>query len=98
MELFLVFFDPFVRIVSMAIQLYIWVVIARAVISWVNPDPYNPIVRFLYNVTEPVLYQIRRWVPVHFGGIDLTPLILIFGLYLVQMVLLNLLQYLNRLA
>ena len=82
----------------MAIQLYIWVVIARAIISWVNPDPYNPIVRFLHNATEPALYQIRRWIPSHFGGLDLTPLVLIFGLYLVEMVLWNLLQYLSRFA
>jgi YggT family protein len=56
------------------------IVIARAILSWVNPDPYNPIVRFLYNVTEPVLHRIRRAIPVDFGGIDFTPMILILAL------------------
>lgn len=52
-----------------------WIVVARAVLSWVNPDPYNPIVRFINSVTEPVLYQIRRRLPVSFGGLDLSPII-----------------------
>ncbi|WP_305043354.1 YggT family protein [Geoalkalibacter sp.] len=76
------------RIVNLAIQLYIYVVIARAIVSWVSPDPYNPIVRFLYNLTDPVLNRIRRVLPLQFGGLDLSPLALIFGLYLV-MTLLN---------
>ena len=59
---------------------YMLVVIARAILSWVNPDPYNPIVRFLYNVTEPVLYRIRRTIPLNMGGIDFTPMILILAL------------------
>ena len=95
MNAFLVIFEPLVKVLSMAIQLYIWIVVARAVISWVNPDPYNPIVRFLHNVTEPVLYRIRRLIPVHFGGIDLTPIILIFALYFLEGVLGNLLRYLK---
>jgi YggT family protein len=53
------------------------IVIARAILSWVSPDPYNPIVRFLYNVTEPVLYKIRRILPFDLGGIDISPMILI---------------------
>jgi YggT family protein len=59
---------------------YMLIVIARAILSWVSPDPYNPIVRFLYNVTEPVLYRIRKAIPVDFGGIDFTPMILILAL------------------
>jgi len=54
---------------------YMWIVIARAILSWVNPDPYNPIVRFLYNATEPVLYRIRRALPLFAGGIDFSPII-----------------------
>ena len=54
---------------------YMWIIIARAILSWVNPDPYNPIVRFLYNATEPVLYRIRRALPVFAGGIDFSPII-----------------------
>jgi len=51
------------KILGLALNIYMWIVIARAILSWVNPDPYNPIVRFLYNATEPVLYAIRRRMP-----------------------------------
>lgn len=62
---------------------YIWIVIARAVISWVNIDPYNPIVRFLMQVTDPVLYQIRKRLP-PMGGLDLSPMILILAIVFLQ--------------
>lgn len=62
------------QIVNIGLSIYFYIIIARAIISWVNPDPYNPIVRFLYQATEPVLYRIRRWVP-YLGGIDLSPII-----------------------
>lgn len=69
------------------LTLYMWIVIIAALLSWVNPDPRNPIVRFLYNVTEPVLYQIRRRLPfVHAAGFDFSPLVLIFGIQFVKMV------------
>lgn len=74
----------FAQMVNMIITIYIYMVIARAIISWVNPDPYNPIVRFLHNATDPVLYRIRRLVPLNLGGIDFSPIILLFGLYLLQ--------------
>jgi len=69
------------KILHIALNLYMWLVIARAILSWVNPDPYNVIVRFLYNATEPVLYAIRRRVPVFFGGIDFSPMIVILVIY-----------------
>jgi YggT family protein len=65
------------RILDIGLSLYMWIIIAQAVISWVNPDPYNPIVRFLHSVTEPVLYNIRRLIPVYFGGLDFSPIIAI---------------------
>jgi YggT family protein len=65
------------KILHLLLTFYMWIIIARAILSWVNPDPYNPIVRFLYNATEPVLYAIKRRVPVLFGGIDFSPLIAI---------------------
>lgn len=68
-------------ILHIVLNLYMWVIIARAILSWVNPDPYNPIVRFLYNVTEPVLYAIRKRVPVFFGGIDFSPMLVILAIY-----------------
>jgi YggT family protein len=69
------------QILHIVLNLYMWVIIARALLSWVNPDPYNPIVRFLYNITEPVLYAIRRQVPMFFGGIDFSPMIVILAIY-----------------
>ncbi|MEW6387133.1 MAG: YggT family protein [Thermodesulfobacteriota bacterium] len=76
-------------VVGWALDIYMWLIIARAILSWVNPDPYNPIVRFLYNVTEPVLGYLRRRLPLFVGGLDLTPLvvlaaILFFKVFLVQ--------------
>jgi YggT family protein len=63
---------------------YMWIVIARAILSWVNPDPYNPIVRFLYNVTEPVLWRIRRALPLYGGGIDFSPIIVFVVILFLQ--------------
>lgn len=68
---------------NMILWLYMWIVIARAVISWVNPDPYNPIVRFLINATEPVLWRIRRVLPA-LGGLDLSPLVLLVAILFLQ--------------
>ena len=62
-------------IIHYVLTIYMWLIIARAVISWVNPDPYNPIVRFLYQVTEPVLFRVRRLLPLTAGGIDFSPII-----------------------
>jgi YggT family protein len=62
-------------IIDYLLWIYMWIVIARAILSWVNPDPYNPIVRFLYNATEPVLYRLRRALPLFAGGIDFSPII-----------------------
>ena len=61
-----------------------WIVIARAVLSWVSPDPYNPIVRFIHQITEPVLYQIRRRIPVSFGGIDFSPILVFLAIIFLQ--------------
>ena len=66
-----------------------WVVIAAAVITWVSPDPSNPIVRFLRGVTEPVLYRIRKIIPTNFGGLDIAPLLLLLGIQFVRWVLID---------
>ncbi|MCX8042539.1 MAG: YggT family protein [Desulfobacterota bacterium] len=62
-------------VVHYVLNIYMWLVLARAVLSWVNPDPYNPIVRFLYATTEPVLYRIRRTLPLPMVGLDLSPIV-----------------------
>jgi len=82
------------EVIGLVFQIYIFIVIARALISWVNPDPYNPIVRFLYQATEPVLERIRRFIPASFGGIDFSPIILLLGLSLLRRLLLELLAQL----
>lgn len=64
-------------VMSLLLSLYQWIIIARALISWVNPDPWNPIVQFLERATEPVLAPIRRMLGWRMG-IDLSPLIAIF--------------------
>ena len=72
------------KILDMALTIYMWVIIARAVISWVNPDPYNPIVQFLYRATEPVMTPIRRWIPFGNMGIDISPIIVILVIVFLQ--------------
>ncbi len=71
-------------VLQLTLTLYMWIVIARALISWVNPDPYNPIVRFLYNATEPLLYRVRRSLPVFAGGFDLSPLVVLLAIYFLE--------------
>ncbi|MDD2558371.1 MAG: YggT family protein [Desulfuromonadaceae bacterium] len=71
-------------LIDLAFSLYIIILVARAVISWVNPDPYNPIVRFLHRATDPVLYRIQRIVPLQFGGMDFSPLVLLLALSVAQ--------------
>jgi len=77
------------KILSIVLTLYMWVIIIRAIISWVNPDPFNPIVRILYQITEPVLWRIRRFLPLQFGGIDFSPIILILVIIFLQNFLVN---------
>lgn len=72
------------NLLNLVLQAYFWIVIARAVLSWVNPDPFNPIVRFLYRVTEPVLRPIRRRLPTMQMGLDLSPMLVILAIYFLQ--------------
>jgi len=72
------------RILEIGLSLYMYIIIARAVISWVNPDPYNPIVRFLNSITEPVLFRIRKRLPLFFGGMDFSPIIVILAIVFIQ--------------
>ena len=76
--------EALARILDVALSLYTWVIIIRALLSWVNPDPYNPIVRFLNSITEPVLFRIRRKLPLSFGGMDFSPIVVILAIIFVQ--------------
>ncbi|HMA84131.1 MAG TPA: YggT family protein [Desulfosalsimonadaceae bacterium] len=73
------FIRALAEILNIGLTLFMWIVIAQAILSWVNPDPFNPIVRFINQVTEPVLYQIRKRIPTAFGGIDFSPIIVLLG-------------------
>ena len=71
-------------VIDFLLTAYMWIIIGRAIISWVNADPYNPIVRFLYEATEPLLGRIRRVLPLSMGGIDFSPMILIMVIMFLQ--------------
>jgi YggT family protein len=73
------FLSAIAEILNIGLSLYMYIVIAKAILSWVNPDPYNPIVRFLNAVTEPLLFRIRRRLPLVFGGMDFSPIIVILA-------------------
>jgi YggT family protein len=71
------------RLVELVLWAYFWMIIARAVLSWVSPDPSNPVVRFLYRATEPVLRPIRDRLPMTMG-LDLSPMIVVLAIYFLQ--------------
>ncbi|AAS95850.1 YggT family protein [Nitratidesulfovibrio vulgaris] len=76
------------KILDAILNLYFWVIIAAAVLSWVNPDPYNPVVRVVRNLTEPVFYRVRKWLPfTYVGGLDLSPLVVLLGIQIINSVL-----------
>jgi len=77
------------KVADIVLVIFMWVVIARAVLSWVNPDPFNPIVRFIQNITEPVLHPIRTRLPVHFGGLDLSPIVVFVAIIFLRTFLVN---------
>ena len=99
MFVFSFFFEAVANVLNIALTIYMWILIIRALISWVNPDPYNAIVRFLRSVTDPVLYRVRRILPVTFGGFDFAPVILILAIVFLQsFVVKTLLQFARELA
>jgi YggT family protein len=78
------------------LTIYFWVVIISAILSWVRPDPYNPIVRFIYSLTEPIFYKVRKWIPfVYIGGVDLSPIVVLLA---IQFLKIFLVQSLYQLA
>jgi len=69
-------FAAVASVLSVTLTVLYWLILIRALISWVNPDPYNPVVQFLNKTTEPILYPIRKMIPVQLGiGIDISPII-----------------------
>lgn len=84
-SLIVAFMTLFISIIS----LYKWVIIISALLSWVQPDPYNPIVQMLYRLTEPAYALVRKYIPTVFGGMDMAPLILIFALQFLEIFFTN---------
>ncbi|MFP4444782.1 MAG: YggT family protein [Desulfosudaceae bacterium] len=76
-------------ILNMVLTVYMWIIIAQAILSWVSPDPFNPIVRVINNLTEPVLHRIRSKLPVVYGGIDLSPLVALLAIVFIQQFVVN---------
>jgi YggT family protein len=72
------------KLLQLVLEVYFWIIIARAVLSWVSPDPFNPVVRFLYRVTEPVLRPIRYRLPTVAAGLDLSPVVVLLVIKLVE--------------
>ena len=86
------------QVLYYVLEIYKWIIIIRALISWVSPDPYNPIVRFLYSATEPVLYRLRRRFPLYAGGIDFSPiLVFVVIIFLQYFVVQSLVDFAQRL-
>jgi YggT family protein len=84
----MIFFSNFLEaaavVINWVLEIYKWIIIARAILSWVSPDPYNPIVRFIHNITEPVLYQVRKRIPIMLGGIDFSPILILLAIIFLQ--------------
>jgi len=79
-------------IVISLINVYIWVIIIAALLSFVNPDPFNPIVQFLYRVTNPAYALVRKYIPTNMGGLDFAPLIIIIGLQVLIVIISSVLR------
>ncbi len=77
------FLSALAKVIDLVLNLYLWIIIIRALISWVNPDPFNPIVRFFYQITEPVLWRVRRIIP-PIGAFDISPLVVILIIVFLQ--------------
>jgi len=71
-------------VLDIVLTIYMWIVIIAALISWINPDPYNPIVRFLYSVTEPAFSFVRRKLPIPAMGIDVSPIVVLLAIVFLQ--------------
>ncbi|MDP1784348.1 MAG: YggT family protein [Sulfuricurvum sp.] len=79
-------------IVHSLLTVYIWIVIIGALLTWVRPDPHNPIVQIIYRLTEPAYRLVRKMMPTVFNGLDLAPLILIILLQVLDVILVNIIN------
>jgi YggT family protein len=97
MPLVALFLNAVAGILDFLLWAYFWIVIIAAIITWVRPDPYSPVVRFLHAATEPVFFRIRRWLPfVMIGGFDLSPVVVLLIIQFLQNFLVPLLRSMPR--
>ncbi|MGI6453939.1 MAG: YggT family protein [Syntrophomonadaceae bacterium] len=79
-----------IRIVDVAFELLVWLIIARCILSFVRHNPYQPIIKFVYDITEPIMAPFRRLIPAA-GGIDFSPIIVFFVIKLVHRLVVDIL-------
>ena len=86
------FASGLIKLISALLDIYMWIIIIRVLVSWINPDPYNPLIQFLRGVTDPAIDALRRVLPPFFwsSGLDFTPLVLIILLNVAKLLLMNL--------
>jgi YggT family protein len=83
-------------ILDTLLWLYFWLIIVSAILSWVSPDPFNPIVRVIRSLTEPVFQKVRSWIPfTNLGGIDLSPIVVLLGIEFLRIFLVQTLRQLS---
>ncbi len=78
------FMAAMAQVVNITLTIYMWIIIARAILSWVNPDPHNTIVQIIYRATEPVLSWVRRKIPINLGGLDVSPILVLLAIYFLK--------------
>ncbi|HQD90988.1 MAG: YggT family protein [Syntrophomonadaceae bacterium] len=81
-----------IQIVETAFTVLVWLIIGRCILSFIRHDPYHPIIKFIYEVTEPVMSPFRRLLPPA-GGLDFSPILAVFAVYLVQSIVIKILYY-----
>jgi len=92
MFIFVNLLEAIAVILHFILTIYMWLIIIRALLSWVSPDPYNPIVRFLSQATDPVLYQVRRYLPLRGFAIDISPIVVLAIIFFLDHFLVGTLQ------
>ena len=80
-------FEALAVVVGYAIEIFWWLIVIRALLSWVSPDPYNPIVQFIERTTEPLLRPFRQLIPAYKLGIDVSPILAVLFLYFLKVFL-----------
>lgn len=94
MAIISIFLESVATLLHSLIFMYIILVVVGSVLSWVNPDPYNPIVQMIRRLTEPVYSYIRKYIPTNFNGIDFAPVVLLIGLQFIDLFLVRVLMHL----